>query len=66
MKQFFTIFALCLVFSLSAQTIQKGIVKEYNEKAQKTPLAGVELNVRSANSEVSDNAGHFTLQFLTL
>lgn len=51
---------------LNAQTMQKGIVKEYNEKAKKTPLSGVELNVRSANSTISDNNGTFTLNFLTV
>ncbi|MDE5757832.1 MAG: hypothetical protein K2H85_04385, partial [Allobaculum sp.] len=66
MKNIFTILTLFIAGSLCAQTIQKGVVKEYNEKSQKTPLAGVELNVRSANSEVSDDAGNFTLQFLTL
>lgn len=58
---------LSLAFlSVSAQTLQQGVVKEYNEKAQKTPLAGVELNVRSASSTVSDNHGDFSLNFLTL
>lgn len=61
----FGIFAI-LTLSLSAQTVQQGVVKEYNEKAQKTPLAGVELNVRSAGSTVSDNKGDFSLSFLTL
>jgi len=50
----------------NSQTVQLGVVKEYNEKAQKTPLAGVELNVRSAGSTVSDNNGKFSLNFLTL
>lgn len=49
-----------------AQAVQNGVVKEYNEKAKKTPLAGVELNVRSANSTVSDAQGAFALNFLTL
>ena len=52
--------------SVNARTTQPGIVQEYNEKAKKTPLAGVELNVRSANSSVSDKNGNFSLQFLTL
>lgn len=50
----------------NAQTVQAGIVKEYNEKNQKTPLPGVELNIKSANSTVSDKKGGFTLNFLTL
>lgn len=66
MKQILALFAIFLASSLTAQTIQKGVVKEYNEKAQKTPLTGVELNVRAANSTVSDKAGNFSLQFLSL
>lgn len=57
---------LAISIPMAAQTTQNGIVKEYNEKAQKTPLAGVELNVRSAGSAVSDNKGEFALSFLTL
>lgn len=49
-----------------AETTQTGIVQEYNEKAKKTPLAGVELNVRNANAAASDKDGNFLLQFLTL
>ena len=52
-------------FLSSAQTVQKGIVEEYNGKAKKAPLAGVELNVRSAQSTVSDKGGVFSLQFQT-
>ena len=51
---------------LSAQAVQDGIIKEYNEKNAKTPLSGVELNVRSAGSTVSDTNGEFSLRFLTL
>lgn len=60
------VFVLFAAISANAQVTQKGVVKEYNEKAQKTPLAGVELNVRSANSTVSDKNGNFSLNFLTL
>lgn len=65
------IFSLSAIFifatlSLSAQTVQQGVVKEYNEKAQKTPLTGVELNVRSSGSTVSDQKGEFSLSFPTL
>lgn len=68
-KNFFTTVILVVLFSSNAifsQTTQTGYVREYNEKAQKTPLSGVELNVRSANSTVSDNQGAFALNFLTL
>ena len=56
--------AVYLPVAANAQALQNGIVQEYNERAKKTPLAGVELNIRSAGSTVSD--GKFALQFLTL
>ncbi|MDE6277136.1 MAG: hypothetical protein K2M06_03420 [Muribaculaceae bacterium] len=56
----------CATLGAAGRTVQKGIIREYNEKAAKTPLAGVELNVRSANSTVSAKDGSFTLEFLTL
>lgn len=59
------LFAICSFFA-TAQTQQKGIIQEYNESAKKTALPGVEINVRSANSTVSDEEGNFALQFLTL
>lgn len=60
-----TLFLIC-PFLLSAQTIQEGVVKEYNEKAKKTPLPGVELRVSSAANTASDKKGLFALNFLTL
>lgn len=54
------------VFSVFAQVTQPGVVQEYNEKAKKTPLAGVELNVRNANNTISAKDGSFSLQFKTL
>lgn len=65
MRHLVIIILLAIVCCANAQTIQQGIVKEYNEKSQKTPLDGVELNVRSANSTVSDNDGTFVLNFIT-
>lgn len=59
------LFAICSFFA-TAQTQQNGIIQEYNESAKKTALPGVEINVRSANSTVSDKDGNFALQFLTL
>lgn len=50
----------------NAQTVQLGVVKEYNERAKKTPLGGVEIKIVSAGSTVSDEAGAFALSFLTL
>lgn len=66
--QFKTLIAILLtsISTSFAQTTQSGIVQEYNEKAKKTPLPGVELNVRSANTTASDKDGKFSLQFLTL
>lgn len=57
---------IALSLAAGAKTVQKGFVQEYNEKARKTPLAGVELNVRSAQSTVSSDNGGFSLDFLTL
>lgn len=66
MKRLYFLFIALLSISAAAQTTQSGYVQEYNEKAKKTPISGVELRVRSANSTVSDEAGQFSLQFLTL
>lgn len=60
-----TIILAAILYSLSsfARTTQSGIVVEYNGKAPKTPLAGVELYVRNAPRVVTDNEGKFTLSF---
>ncbi|MCM1037177.1 MAG: tetratricopeptide repeat protein [Bacteroides sp.] len=39
---------------------------EYNERAAKTPLPGVELNIRSAGATASGADGRFALDFPTL
>ncbi len=65
MKQFLTILVIFISFPFFAQVSQPGIVQEYNEKAKKTPLAGVEVKAKYANSTVSDKNGKFTLSFLT-
>ncbi|MCM1096262.1 MAG: hypothetical protein NC333_08335, partial [Terasakiella sp.] len=64
-------FICCSIFAsvavcASAQTVQPGIVMEYNERAAKTPLPGVELNIRSAGATASDADGRFALDFPTL
>lgn len=59
------LFAL-IALSLMGQTVQHGVIQEYNEKAKKTTLPGVELTIRSAGSTVSDKKGRFSLNFLTL
>lgn len=48
------------------QVIQKGVVKEYNEAKDKKPIAGVEIKVKNAASEVSHKDGSFELNFRTL
>ena len=59
------VFALAEMFAV-AQTVQRGIVQEYNEGAPKTALPGVEVRVYPAQSTVSDAQGKFELEFLTL
>ena len=49
-----------------AQSTQPGVVKEYNERLEKTPLDHVEINISNAASTVSDGKGNFMLQFRTL
>lgn len=49
-----------------AQVTQPCIVKRYNQKQAKTPLAGVLVEVRGAGTAYSDKAGLFTLHFPTL
>lgn len=63
---FYTFFVLIITNIGMAQTTQNGVVKEYNEKKQKTPLAGVELIIKNAGSCVSDKKGLFSLKFRTL
>lgn len=65
-KLFFVLMLFYAVSTALGQTTQNGIIQEYNEKAKKTPLSGVELNIRSANNAVSDKNGQFSLRFLTL
>ncbi|MDE6311856.1 MAG: tetratricopeptide repeat protein [Muribaculaceae bacterium] len=58
----FAIFAICG----QGQTVQRGTVKEYNERNRKTALPGVELRVSGAGSTVSDAGGDFELVFRIL
>ena len=62
-------FVFCFIFcfvSLYSQTSQLGIVKEYREKNEKRPLNGVEIEIKFAQSTVSDKKGKFCLEFRTL
>lgn len=47
------------------QTVERGCVLEYKGNAQKTPLSGVELNVKGASTVTSDAKGFFILKFPT-
>ena len=66
MNRFLGIVCLMLAFVSSAQVVQRGIAVEYNEKAAKTALAGVEFRVQRAGSTASDAKGAFALDFPTL
>jgi len=66
MRYIWSIFIIVAVICANAQTVQRGVVMEYNGSNAKTPLAGVELNVRLASSTVSDKNGNFVLKFATL
>lgn len=66
-RRFVLIFtAFILSVASFAQTVQPGIVKEYNEKLAKTPLGDVEIIISNASSTVSGASGDFMLQFRTL
>lgn len=54
-------FSVCL-----AETVEYGSVKEYHGSADKTVLPGVELQIKGAQSTVSDADGSFVLHFATL
>lgn len=68
-KSFYPLVFLSIIFFpslLIAQAVQPCIVKQYNQKETKTPLAGVLVEVRGAGTEVSDAQGALTLNFTTL
>lgn len=58
-----SIFSMVVSLTISGQSMQKGIVQEYNGPAANRPLAGVEIRIKKANSTVSDKDGKFTLRF---
>ena len=68
MKQSFLalIFILTTALTALAQATQPCVVKQYNQKQQKTPLAGVQVEVRDAGSAASGSDGRLTLSFHTL
>ena len=61
---YFVIFATAL--TTMAQATQPCVVKQYNQKQQKTPLAGVQVEVRGAQTATSAANGALSLQFATL
>lgn len=58
--------ALSLTLTILAQATQPCLVKQYNQKQQKTPLAGVQVTVGNAGSTTSGPDGRLTLTFRTL
>ncbi len=65
-KVVLTVLVLAITLTTLAQVTQPCIVKQYNQKQQKTPLAGVQVEVRDAQSATSAANGAITLQFATL
>lgn len=66
-RQISILFLLLLaVVTCQGQATQPCIVKRYNQKQSKTPLADVLVEVRGANTAYSDAAGVLTLRFTTL
>ena len=65
-RAFLTILVLATALASLAQATQPCIVKQYNQKQQKTPLAGVQVEVRDAQSATSAANGAVTLKFATL
>ncbi len=68
MKRAFLTLIVLIAISLTtlAQATQPCIVKQYNQKQQKTPLPGVQVEVRDAGSTASGTDGTLILKFTTL
>lgn len=65
-KTLITIVAIFFKVLLFAQTTQSGLIQEYREENDKRPLQGVEIEIKHAQSTVSDKKGKFMLEFRTL
>ncbi len=65
-RPIFTLLILAIALTTLAQATQPCVVKQYNQKQQKTPLAGVQVEVRDAQTATSAANGAVTLQFATL
>ena len=65
-----TILTLIIIFATAltamAQATQPCVVKQYNQKQQKSPLAGVQVTVSNAGNTTSGADGRLTLTFRTL
>ena len=61
-----TIIILTVALTAMAQATQPCVVKQYNQKQQKTPLGGVQVEIRGAQTATSAANGAVTLQFATL
>lgn len=67
MKRITAYLILCLtLLTAYGESVEHGSVKEYRGSDTKTPLPGVELNVKGAQSTVSDRNGNFALRFAIL
>ena len=62
----FLMLLLIYISNSFAQSVQSGMIKEYNERLEKTPLNHVEIMISNAASTASDEKGNFMLQFRTL
>ena len=65
-REYLTIIFLAIALTALAQATQPCVVKQYNQKQQKTPLAGVQVEVRGAQTATSAANGALSLQFATL
>lgn len=65
LKLIFLTFALPASVAFS-QTVQRGVVVEYNAEKKATPLSNVEIVVANAGSTVTNEKGEFTLRFRQL
>lgn len=60
------VFAFCGISTMSAQSVQQGVVLEYKGEQAKTPLANVAVTAANASATMTDNKGAFSLNFRTL
>lgn len=65
-KAISTLLFTFVLIGVMAETVERGSVKEYRGTEDKTALSGVELQVKGAQSTISDADGSFELHFATL